>query len=290
MKSRAPLWIAIGVVLIAGAVGLYFGLSQGSKTPSVSPVPASVLARDAGQVEIAQPELDIVEEEEEEEEEPPPPGRPRRSPQERLREVARSGSGSRRLQKWLDSASIRRLAAAVRLIAQGRSPRPVVGFIEVPGRFSVVDSWDQAARRAGRLPPGLPENETEAIFVSPESYARYDAVTRVFTSADAAAWGRGYRQVRPYFQRVFREVAEPSERFDDVLVEALDRLLQVEVPPGQAELIERGAVFLFKDPQLEALSDAEKHLLRMGSKNAAAMQSFLRRFARSAGLRVAAGR
>ena len=209
------------------------------------------------------------------------------TPAGRLRQVAARGSRSPRLNKWLQSAGIlRRLAAAVRLIAEGRSPRSVVGFIDIPGHFSVVDSWDRTARRSGRLPEGVGENETEGIYVAPESYARYDDITRLFTTADAEAWGSGYGRVRADFQRVFSEVARPGEQFDDVLTVAIKRLVSVSIPEGQPELIEHGALFLYKDPKLEALSDAEKHLLRMGPENARAMQAFLRRFAKSAGLNV----
>ena len=40
-----------------------------------------------------------------------------------------------------------------------------------------------------------------------------------------------------------------------------------------------------KEPELEALSPAEKHLFRMGAKNAQVVQSSLKRFASAAGLK-----
>lgn len=295
-KNAATLWwILAGLVLVAGAAVLYFQFfstrAPEPAPPPVAPAPAPAPAPEsfAGRDEPAVPPEVIGVLESPVDEVPPAavPGRRRAGPRAVLRQVAARGSDSPLLDAWLRSAGIiRRLAAAVRLVAEGRSPRSVVGFIDVPGRFSVVDSWDRAARRAGRLPPGLSEDETESIFVAPEAYARYDAIAEVFAGADARAWGRGYTRVRPHFQKVFAEVARPGERFDDVLRAAIERLLRVEIPAGQAELVERGAVFLYRDAELEALGEAEKHLLRMGPQNGRAIQAFLRRFARAAGLKV----
>jgi hypothetical protein len=47
--------------------------------------------------------------------------------------------------------------------------------------------------------------------------------------------------------------------------------------------------FQFADPELEALSPAQKHLLRMGPHNMRLVQTKLRAFARAAGLTQAAG-
>ena len=286
-KATAVGWI-LAAVVVAGGVAAYFLWPAPEPPPPPPPAPASAPDPFAPRDDPAYPPEVADEPEPPAEEGAPARARPRRvTPRAALRAVAARGSDSPLLQEWLASAGIiRRLAAAVRLVAEGRSPRSVVGFIDVPGRFSVVDSWDQEARRAGRLPPGLGEDQTDSIFAAPEAYARYDTIAEVFANADARALGRGYARVRPHFRRVFAEVARPGERFDDVLSTAIERLLVVQVPPGQVELVERGAVFLYKDPELEALGEAEKHLLRMGPKNAQAIQLFLRRFARSAGLDV----
>ena len=42
--------------------------------------------------------------------------------------------------------------------------------------------------------------------------------------------------------------------------------------------------FQFADPELEALSPAQKHLLRMGPRNMRLVQHKMREFARAAGL------
>lgn len=274
-RSGAGLWVgAAGALLVAAIGGAgYFYWSADEPAPRPAPPPAAEPTKAAAPVAPSvSPEVEAAVEQP-----------PRENPAVLLRRAAARGSDSKRLAKWLEAPGIfRRLAAGVRLVAEGRSPRGVAGFVEVPGRFSVVESWDPKARSSGRLPPGVSADDMDRIFIARESYARYDEIAKVFASANAQAWGRGYRRLRPYFERVFSEVAKPGERFDDVLGRAIERVLTAEVPE-QPELVENGAIFKFKDPELEALSDVEKHLIRMGPKNAAAIQASVRQFARSAG-------
>jgi hypothetical protein len=182
-----------------------------------------------------------------------------------LREHASRASKSAELAAWLSAPDIvQRIAAAVRLIAQGRSPRPVLSFLEIEGDFRVIGDRE----------------------LDPASYKRYDRLTEIFTTVDAAFLGRGYRGMRPYFESAYSQVAQPGERFDGVLIAAIGKLTAVKVPEGRIELVPRGAIYLFKDPALESLSEVEKHLIRMGPRNARAIQDSLRQFASAAELSV----
>jgi hypothetical protein len=53
-------------------------------------------------------------------------------------------------------------------------------------------------------------------------------------------------------------------------------LLRVSVPDESPEVAEKGALYAFVDPKLEGLSAAQKHLLRMGPRNAKIIQDKLR--------------
>jgi hypothetical protein len=274
-KGRNNLVLGLIAVLVLGAAAFWVLRKQ---PLSVAPLPMP--ARDAG-TQLVRDDAGLVIPDAA----APEPSQPRNGTAV-LRALGAKGSRSPELEKWLAADGIlRRLAAAVRLVAEGRSPRAMVGFIQVPGGFSVVESWDPRARKAGQIPSSVPAGDKDRIFASPASYARYDGIAEILASADVEAWGRGYAELRPHLDEVFAEVARPGETFDNTLAAALHRLAEVDVPTGQAELISDGGVFLFKDPALEALSDAEKHLLRMGSKNARAIQSVIARFSKAAGLR-----
>jgi hypothetical protein len=182
-----------------------------------------------------------------------------------LRDLAANGSSSKLLEAWLASPGIlQRITAAVVRVAEGKSPVPVLSFIEIKGPFTVKEN-------GGRL------------YISPESHARYDEFTSVFTSIDADYAGRAYGQLRPYFDSAFSQVANEGERFDDVLKSAIKRLSEVKIPDGPIQVVEKGATaYAFEDPAQEALSPVEKHVLRLGTKNGRAFQESLRAFASKA--------
>ena len=168
-------------------------------------------------------------------------------------------STSPELAKWLAEPDIvRRLVAAVNLIAEGSSPRPVLGFLIPAGRFEIV--------KGGR-----------ALHASPKGYARYDMVTRVITSLDPAAIATTYGRVKPYFDSAFAQIGRTGQSFDGVLRQAIGHLTETPIPDAEPELKEKGAVYAYADPKLEELSRAKKQLLRMGPQNAQAIQAWLKK-------------
>lgn len=185
--------------------------------------------------------------------------------------------------KWLAALVLRQLVAATQLVADGDSPRPSLPFLAIQGPFAVREQPVAAPPPKGRQKKKAP-SPPPRLFIDPASYARYDELTAVFGSIDAAAAGDAWGRLRPYCEAAFSEIGRPGARFDDVLAAAIGRVAGVALVEGELELEPRGAVYAFKDPALEALSAAEKHLLRMGPKNARVVQAQLRTFASHAGL------
>jgi len=174
-----------------------------------------------------------------------------------LRQLAAQLSSSADLTKWLAEADIlRRLVAAVNLIAEGNSPRAMVGFLAPGAKFEVQ-------REHGRF------------FPSPKSYARYDLVTRTLTSIDPTAAAKTYATLKRYIDAAFTEIGRPTRSFDAVLRQAIDRLTHTPISDEVPELREGVMVYTYADPKLESLSAAQKHLLRMGPANAHSIQRWL---------------
>ena len=189
-----------------------------------------------------------------------------------LRKLAAGWSSDPIFAKWLDLLSLRHLVAAAQLVADGASPPPALPFLSIPGPFVVREvEAPKPAKGKVRPPPQL--------FIATSSYARYDALLRVFGSVNAAAAGDAYAQVRPFCEAAFGEIGRPGKRFDDVLTAALRRVLAVKLIDGEVELVPKGAVYAFKDPAVEALSAAEKQVLRLGPENGRVLQRQLREFA-----------
>ena len=174
-----------------------------------------------------------------------------------LRQLAAQLSGSDELAKWLSGADIlRRLVAAVNLVAEGNSPRSVVGFLAPGAKFEV-------------------RREHRHVVASPKSYARYDLVTRTLTSVDPTAAAKTYATLKQYIDTAFAEIGRPTRTFDAVLRQAIERLTRTQIPEDDPELTEGVLVYTYVDPKLESLSAAQKHLLRMGPTNALSIQRWL---------------
>lgn len=210
----------------------------------------------------------------------------------RLQELAAGWSSDKGFARWLRvSGLISALASAVNLVAGGESPAPVLTFISLRGSFGVdaekmakPPKSPGAKKGRGKKHKKVPAPPQPRTFISEKSYKRYNEVTRVFTSVDADMAGKGYAVIRPYLESAYQVIGAPGTRFDDQLVAAIKRLLSVSLLDGEVEVVSKGAVFAFKDPTIEALSPAEKNLLRMGPGNGKAVQEHLRKFAASAGL------
>jgi hypothetical protein len=171
--------------------------------------------------------------------------------------------------RWLQVGGlIDRIAAAVAIVAEGESPREPLSFLAPQGAFTV----DERAR---------------GTFIASVSYARYDGVARVFSSLDTEAVSRIYPTVRPALSAAYATLAPSGARFDHALQRAIQQMLAVPVVRGEVEVVPRGAVWAYKDASLEALSPAQKHLLRMGPKNVARIQDKLRELSSALELKLA---
>ncbi len=188
-----------------------------------------------------------------------------------LKDGAAGLSPEATLAAWLAQPDIvRRLVAAVNQIAEGESPHETLGFMEVKGAFAVVEKKEK--KKSKKAP--------KVFLMSPASTARYDDVTRVIGSVDAAAAGTLYGKVRPFAESVFREIAPPGKTLDETVQKAIDHLAVVPLSDQPIEVtpMVEGIGYAYADPKLESLSRAQKHLLRMGPANARVVIGKLKAF------------
>ncbi len=258
-------WVALILFLGAGA-GAWWMFGRAPEVLVESVPEAEVALSPEPAAKKPPPPEQVTPKEEPKEPAVSPRAKDKRSLLVRLADDARN----RRIKRWLKTNNIvQRVAAATYLVADGESPAAVLGFIRVSGRFKVV------------------ETKSDKIFISKANDRRYAWIPGVFTKKNALRFGRVYPKLRPHFDKVFSQIAASGERFDDVLARALQRLISVRIPKGRIELVPKGAVYAFKDPRLESLPDAEKHMIRIGRSNALAVQQALRHFVEAARLKVA---
>ncbi len=160
---------------------------------------------------------------------------------------------------------VRRFTAAVDNVARGESPRSHLGFLGPDRGFPVVE-------RGG------------ALYPDPAGYQRYDRVTEVVDSIDAAGAVRLYRQLEPLLDEGYADLGYPDRRFRDALAAAVNHLLATPLITDEPQLEPGVESYAFRDARLESLSPAQKHLLRAGPDNAAVILDKLREIADRLGL------
>jgi hypothetical protein len=182
-----------------------------------------------------------------------------------VRKLAAELSSHPRLAMWLMSEElIRKFVAAVDNIANGQSPLPQIDFFKPEGDFKAVE-------------------EVGEYFIDPASYKRYDLVAEVFASLDSEGTVRLYKQLTPTIQEAYKDLGYPDMDFDDTLKKAMMELLKVPVINEKIQLEKKVVTYTLVDSDLESLSLAQKHLLRMGPDNVRVIQRQLRAMAMTLG-------
>jgi hypothetical protein len=168
--------------------------------------------------------------------------------------------------EWLASGNlIRSFVVAVDKVAVGSSPAKDLKPAAPREKFKTIGSG-------------------KTLRIDPRSYDRYNGIANVVDAIDPDGAARAYRRLRPLMQQAFDELGYANLSFDDRLARALGRLVDVPVQESDVMLKATSVTFQFADPELEDLSPAQKHMLRMGPHNMRLVQAKMRAFARAAGL------
>jgi hypothetical protein len=145
-----------------------------------------------------------------------------------------------------------------------------------------VASVHHAARRQlpARLYPAVPAAGGGVAHgarkvLGTADFVRYEPYVRALESADAAALAALYVRLYPLFQEAYRTHAGEGRHFNDALVAAIDHLLAAPAAAAPMVVVRRGALEVFEDPALEALSGGRKLMLRMGPDNAARLRAVM---------------
>jgi hypothetical protein len=177
-----------------------------------------------------------------------------------LRDKAAGLSDKSTFADWLATDNIiKKFVAAVDNIAHGLSPRSQIVFFNVEKDFQAEETekgWE----------------------INPESYRRYDPVVEVFLSLDIADSIRLYYQFSQAVQAAYEELGYPNQDFTPILKQAINELLAVPVVSEPIQLEQKMMSYIMEDPELENLSAAQKHFLRMGPENVRKIQAKLKEF------------
>lgn len=176
-----------------------------------------------------------------------------------VRELVRKISSHPRVAAWLATDDlIRSFTIAVENVAEGKTPARQLPMLRPSSGFRVLE-------RANDL------------IIDPRSYERYDGLAAAAASMDADGSARLYTTLRPRIDEAYRELRDSP--FDRTLERAIVALLGTPVMDGPTRVVPRGIGYGFDDPRLEALTGAQKQILRMGPRNVRVFQTSLRAIA-----------
>ena len=105
-------------------------------------------------------------------------------------------------------------------------------------------------------------------FLTPETEARYAPFVELFCSLDPELAGKVFRAIKPTLQNAMNACGHVNQTPEQLLQSAMEKLRQVplyESNPPMNKVTD--GLFVWKYPELEALSPAQKTLLRMGQQN-----------------------
>jgi hypothetical protein len=255
-KRQVGLWIVVAGLVAAMAVAAYitFGSRQTAAPPAAPvrqaespPQPDQPLGGAAAAVAL--PPLDQTD--------------------PAVRELVRQLTSNPRVAAWLaTNGLIRNFTVSVANVAEGVTPARHLGVLRPSSGFRVTE-------RSGN------------VYIDPAAYARYDTLAAAAASIDPAGAARLYSTLKPRIEDASRELGMTGTPFDRTLERAIVSLLEVPtLPEGSVRVVSevRGIGYGYADPGLEALTAAQKHLLRMGPRNVQTIQSSLRAIAIALGI------
>jgi len=150
---------------------------------------------------------------------------------------------------------ISRMVATIDSLDTRQVPLPVNPVKHPEGKFLTTVSGDKT-------------------LLAQENFDRYDAYISLLQVLDSESLLSFYTRYYPLLQQAWEENGGEGF-FNNRLLDVINHLLATPDVEGDIYLVKPEAVYLFEDPELEALTAGQKILLRMGPDNAAVVKTRL---------------
>ncbi|AGP79721.1 DUF3014 domain-containing protein [Alteromonas mediterranea] len=267
-KSLGPHFIIVGILLIV-ILAIVFWPSEDEPEPAVTPEtevtePEITEPQEPEVFEPAQP-APTVELEEKDEVEPLPESV--ESAPEPLDTSDPAVKASLIESSSADEATVNRM-----LVNEGLIQRFVVSVTNLAN--------DEMAPNHQLLTP--PEQNFRVYsqagkqWIDAASYKRYTPYVDMLESFDNDALLNIYGIYKGDIQAKFSEIGNPDEDFNQVLLEAIDQLLDTPEVPVPVEVYSDSVAYKYADERLENLNEPQKQLLRTGPDNMRRIKAKLR--------------
>ena len=140
-------------------------------------------------------------------------------------------------------------------VARGLVPQRTLNIARPRGAF--------ASRRQG-----------QRYFLDPAGYRRYDTLTQAISSLPVSTLAGLFQTLRPQLRTTYASLGYPVEAMDNTLIAALDAIIEAPTQQPPPELVSKGALWAYRDADLESRSDLQKQLLRAGPDNTRRLQEW----------------
>jgi hypothetical protein len=149
--------------------------------------------------------------------------------------------------------------------------------IDLMADGDVAKSYRPIAYPLARFEPEVRGVEPEQQFlVKTDSYKRTDLFVSAVVAIDPAHLAQYYKGWLPLLEKAYQDQGK-KDKFDQRFRAALQRVLDVKPLVSTPELKKRGGViYVYADEKLEAATDVEKMMWRMGPDNSLKLQNYLR--------------
>lgn len=159
-------------------------------------------------------------------------------------------------------------------IANGMNIAPMILKKDIARQFVVfVDNLAQGELVRKASPLKGPETEfsvseiTNKTFLNPDSYHRYDLYADFVAGLNEKDLVTTYTELKPLFAEAFAELGYSDVDFDKRMQSVFTMVANAPIIEDPIELSYFSVNYQFADPNLEALPNAQKLLIRMGPEN-----------------------
>lgn len=112
--------------------------------------------------------------------------------------------------------------------------------------------------------------------IDPANYQRYAPYVHALQELNAQRFAALYFRFYPLFQQAYESLGYPNGYFNDRLIQAIDDALSAPDVRGPVALTRPNVMYQYADPKIEALSYAQRLMVRLGPDNEAIVKAKLR--------------
>ncbi|HAD09796.1 MAG TPA: hypothetical protein DCF62_09960 [Porticoccaceae bacterium] len=117
-----------------------------------------------------------------------------------------------------------------------------------------------------------------AEWLAEANFQRYSGFVGFVTALDVEHLADLTRRFQPLLESAFQQLGQPPEQLSERLLKGIAVMLETPEVEGPMALKRESVYYQFADPQLEALPNSQKLLLRMGPDNRKQIKRWLKTF------------